>query len=184
VQLARVLALEAEVLMLDEPLAGLDPLIRSELLADLATTLPERGAATMVVLHERAEAWALADRLLILIDGRLVAAGPPAEVLERPPTPEVAAFLGFDGELREPDGSILRLRPAHVIVDPDGVRRGVVTRRIPEEDVVRLQLRLTEGSVHALAAYPGPALGETVALRIEGGVRFGGRREVGRALLA
>src|SRR6185312_11967795 len=94
VHLARVLATEADVLLLDEPFAGLDAEVRADLLTDAAEVLrsPERG--TLVVVHDRAEAWALADRLLILIGGELVASGPPRALLEAPPTPLVARFLG------------------------------------------------------------------------------------------
>ena len=85
--------------------------------------------ATLVVVHDRAEAWALADRLLILIGGELVAAGPPRELLEHPPSPAVARFLGYDGMLRTAARSLLT-RPAHVALDPAGPLRARVDRAV------------------------------------------------------
>ena len=74
-------------------------------LEDAVSALRSQKRATLVVVHDRAEAWALADRLLVLIDGRLVAAGPPRAVLEDPPSAEVARFLGYDGSLAQEGAS-------------------------------------------------------------------------------
>ena len=75
VHLARALAVEPDVLLLDEPFAGLDASARADLLYDAASAFRSEGRATLVVVHDRAEAWALADRVLILLDGRLAASG-------------------------------------------------------------------------------------------------------------
>ncbi len=170
VHLARTLALAPDVLLLDEPFAGLDPEARAGLLEDAAAAIRRPGRATLVVVHDRAEAWALADRLLIMIDGELVAVGPPRDLLERPPNESVARFLGFDGSLSVPGGRLLT-RPAHVIIDPAGDRAGRVVRAIPLEDGARLELSLDAGHVFALAPVPGPRVGERVRFRVQGGVR-------------
>ena len=99
VHIARALSVRPDVLMLDEPFAGLDAATRAALLDDTGEALRAWTSAALVVVHDRAEAWALADRLLVMLEGRLVADGPPRELLERPPTVEVARFLGFDGTL-------------------------------------------------------------------------------------
>jgi len=171
VHLARAIAVRADVLLLDEPFAGLDAEVRASLLEDALSALRSSTRATLVVVHDRAEAWALADRLLILIDGRLVASGPPRELLEQPPNEAVARFLGFDGAL-EDGREMLLTRPAHVVLDPAGRLEARVTRVIPVEDGARLELSLDRGQVYAVAALPSPGLGETVRVRIEGGVRF------------
>ena len=171
VHLARTLAVRPDILMLDEPFAGLDAETRGKLLEDAVSTLRSTTRATLVVVHDRAEAWALADRLLILIDGELVAAGPPRELLESPPSPLVARFLGFDGSLQE-DGELLLTRPAHVALDPSGPLSGHVARAIALEDGVRLELELDHGRLFTVAALPAPRVGDTVRVRVDGGARF------------
>jgi ABC-type sulfate/molybdate transport systems ATPase subunit len=172
VHLARAVALEPDVLLLDEPFAGLDPPTRAELLDDATTALTDKRRATVIVVHDRAEAWALADRVAIMLDGRIAALGPVREVLEAPPTRAVARFVGFTGELREPDGGLRLVKPAQVRLDPAGDLAATVARRIPVEDGVRLDLELADGRVQSLASLPGPAVGERVRVRIAGGVRF------------
>ena len=172
VHLARALAVGADLLILDEPFAGLDPGIRAELLADTGAALRASARAALVVVHDRAEAWALADRLLILLEGRVAAQGAPRELLSLPPTPEVARFLGFDGELREPGGALRLTRPQHVVLDPDGPLTARVETLVPVEDGVRLDLSLPGGRLSALADLPSPRPGDTVAVRIDGGVVF------------
>jgi ABC-type sulfate/molybdate transport systems ATPase subunit len=172
VHLARALAVAPDVLMLDEPFAGLDPETRGGLLADAATVLRAPGRATLVVVHDRAEAWALADRLLVLIDGRILADGPPASLLAAPPSPAVARFLGYDGELRDGPELVLT-RPVHVRVDPAGPLLATVARATPTEDGARLLLTLDAGRLSAIVDGPAPAIGETVRVALSGGVRFG-----------
>jgi ABC-type sulfate/molybdate transport systems ATPase subunit len=171
VHIARAMAVRPDILMLDEPFAGLDAEARANLLEDAVSALRSPMRATLVVVHDRAEAWALADRLLILIDGRLVASGTPRDLLEQPPSPEVARFLGFDGTLEDEDGTLLT-RPAHVTLDAAGPLRARVTRTVALEDGVRLELELEHGRLYTVAALPAPARGDRVRVRIHGGARF------------
>jgi len=173
VHLARALALSPDVLLLDEPFAGLDAEVRSTLLQDAASALRSSDRATLVVVHDRAEAWALADRLLILIAGRLVASGPPQELLEQPPSATVARFLGYDGRLRD-QGEWVLTRPAQVLLDPAGPLEATVLRAIALEDGFRLELELTNGRLFAVAPLPAPRAGDTVRVRLAGGARFPG----------
>jgi len=171
VHLARTIAVAPDVLLLDEPFAGLDAEVRANLLEDALSALRSTTRATLVVVHDRAEAWALADRLLILIDGRLAAEGSPRDLLERPPNLEVARFLGFDGRLEDGE-ELLLTRPPHVALDPAGPLEGRVTRAVPLEDGVRLELELDHGRLYCVAPVPAPRPGEMVHLRVEGGARF------------
>jgi ABC-type sulfate/molybdate transport systems ATPase subunit len=162
---------EPDILLLDEPFAGLDAEVRAALLEDALSAIRSDTRATLVVVHDRAEAWALADRLLILIDGRLVAEGSPRELLEHPPSPGVARFLGYDGSISDGAETVLT-RPPHVILDPAGPYEATVTRATALEDGFRLELTLETGRVYAVAALPAPRVGDTVSLRVDGGVRF------------
>jgi ABC-type multidrug transport system ATPase subunit len=175
VHLARIIAVRPDVLILDEPFAGLDGEVRATLLGDALSILRSDARATLVVVHDRADAWALADRLLILIEGELVADGPPRELLAQPRNAATARFLGFDGRL-DTGGETLFTRPAHVIIDPAGPLDARVTRAIPLEDGVRLELELEGGRLFAVAPWPGPRPGDPVRLRIEGGARFSASR--------
>jgi ABC-type sulfate/molybdate transport systems ATPase subunit len=171
VHLARVLAVEPDILLLDEPFAGLDAEVRAALLEDALSALRSDTRATLVVVHDRAEAWALADRLLILIDGRLVADGPPRELLERPPSPAVARFLGYDGSVTDGVETVLT-RPPHVVLDPAGGIEATVTRATALEDGFRLELTLGGGRLYAVTGLPAPRAGDRVRVRLDGGVRF------------
>jgi ABC-type sulfate/molybdate transport systems ATPase subunit len=171
VHLARAVAIQPDVLLLDEPFAGLDPATRASLLDDAAAAIRTSAQAVVVVVHDRSEAWALADRIVVLMDGRLVASGQPREVLERPPSVAVARFLGFTGELRFRD-EVVVTRPSHVQLDPVGDVAATVTRLVPIEDGARAELHTDTGRLFAVVPYPGPAVGETVRVRVTGGVRF------------
>ena len=171
VHLARVLALDPDAMLLDEPFAGLDPPTRAELLYDAASTLRDERRATLVVLHDRGEAWALADRVLVMLGGRIAADGAPTEVFGAPPTPEVAAFVGFAGQLEE-NGAVRMLRPQDVTLAEDGPLRARVSRLVPVEEGVRVELTLDHGRLVAMAPAPGPEPGAEVSLRLHGGVRF------------
>jgi ABC-type sugar transport system ATPase subunit len=174
VHLARAVAVRPDILLLDEPFAGLDAATRATLLDDTGAALRAFAAAALIVVHDRAEAWALADRLIVLIDGRVAADGAPRELFAQPPTIAVARFLGFDGWVTRPDGRVLLTRPHHVVIDPDSEILARVARAIPVEDGLRLELELEQGAgrVFTLAPLPGAAVGELVGLRLTGGARF------------
>jgi tungstate transport system ATP-binding protein len=93
VSLARAFAVEPEVLFLDEPFSALDAPTRVAIIPDLARELRTVGVAAMIATHDRAETFALADRLAVLIDGRIAQFGPPAALAAAPASPAVAALL-------------------------------------------------------------------------------------------
>jgi ABC-type sulfate/molybdate transport systems ATPase subunit len=94
VALARALARRPAVLLLDEPLSALDPHTRDEVRAELRATLRELALPTLVVTHDFVDAAALADRVGVLVDGRLAQVGTPEELLSAPASPFVATFAG------------------------------------------------------------------------------------------
>lgn len=171
VHLARVLAVDPDVLLLDEPFAGLDASARADLLYDASSALRSDSRATLVIVHDRGEAWALADRVVVMLDGRIHAHGTPADVFEQPPSPDVAAFVGFEGRVNTAEG-LRMLKASHVTIDPEGAVQATVARRIPLEDGFRLELHVEHGRLVALTADPAIATGETVRLRLERGALF------------
>jgi molybdopterin-binding protein len=96
VALARALVLEPEVLLLDEPFASLDQPSRTALIADLGAVLRQDRITTVLVTHHRGEALALADRVGVLIDGRLCQLDETARVFHAPASEEVARFVGVE----------------------------------------------------------------------------------------
>jgi energy-coupling factor transporter ATP-binding protein EcfA2 len=113
--LARVLALRAPVTLLDEPLAGIDRIARTQLLDDLPRLLAKFATTTVLVTHDREEAFRLADDLVILTSGAVRVAGPKAIVHSAPPDAQTAELLGYT-VLYPPDGPIG--------VPPGGLRPG------------------------------------------------------------
>jgi len=114
VALARALVLEPEVLFLDEPLASLDPLLKSTLAADFARIIRENGMTAVYVTHDQQEAAAIADDLVVMREGRITAAGPLAEVITLPADRWTAAFLGARSPLH---GVVVRQEDGLVTVD-------------------------------------------------------------------
>lgn len=95
VALARALAADPAALLLDEPLSALDAPTRIAVRDDLRAIILAGGLPSLVVTHDLAEARALADRLVVLVAGRVVAEGPAAAVLAAPPSAECALLLGW-----------------------------------------------------------------------------------------
>ncbi len=96
VALARALAVSPRLLLLDEPLAALDAGTRMSVRADLRTHLEAFDGVTVLVTHDPLDALVLADQVVVVEDGRVVQAGPPAEVARAPRTPYVARLVGLN----------------------------------------------------------------------------------------
>ena len=93
--LARVLALDAPVMLLDEPLSGIDRPARALLLEDLPALVSRDATTTILVTHDRDEAFRVADHLVVLAGGRVRAAGPKDALYAAPPDAETATLLGY-----------------------------------------------------------------------------------------
>ncbi|HEX8371507.1 MAG TPA: ATP-binding cassette domain-containing protein [Chthoniobacterales bacterium] len=94
VALARALATDPALLMLDEPFANLDRLLRERLREETKQFQRRTGTTTILVTHDREEAFALADRMAVMRAGRIVQTGTPSEIYERPANAFVAEFIG------------------------------------------------------------------------------------------
>jgi iron(III) transport system ATP-binding protein len=94
VALARALAPNPQVVLLDEPFSALDAQLRAELREEVRETLRAVGSTAILVTHDQAEAMSLADHLIVMREGRVVAAGTPQVVYERPVDADLGRFLG------------------------------------------------------------------------------------------
>jgi ABC-type Fe3+/spermidine/putrescine transport system ATPase subunit len=99
VALARSLAPQPCLLMLDEPLGALDRALRERLLEELPAILKRVGVTTITVTHDQGEAFAIADRVILMDAGRVVQQGTPEQVYREPTSVRVARFLGLDNLL-------------------------------------------------------------------------------------
>jgi ABC-type Fe3+/spermidine/putrescine transport system ATPase subunit len=124
VALARSLAPDPHLLMLDEPLGALDRALREQLMNDLRAILKGVGVTTLYVTHDQEEAFAIADRVLIMQarlergeGGHVVQDGPPDEVYRHPATAYVARFLGFRNLLEGTVSSVAPGSPPRYVVE-------------------------------------------------------------------
>lgn len=182
VALARSLAVRPRLLLLDEPLSALDAGLRERLAADLARILREAGTTALMVTHDHEEAFAVADRLAVMREGRIVQQGGIDEVWRAPADAETALFLGYARVLAGPAAGALlaaadlpsaprvAVRRSALALDDAGRLMGVVraARSTPEQ--VRLVVDVeTLGEVDAVARLDARVgTGDQVRLAVDG----------------
>ncbi|MBM3676580.1 MAG: ABC transporter ATP-binding protein [Actinobacteria bacterium] len=118
VALARALAPAPSVLLLDEPLGELDRVLRERLLEELRAIFTGVGVTAVVVTHDVGEAFALADEVVLLRDGRVVQTATPEALWAAPASAWVARFLGIDNVEQLADGRARVIRPEAVVLTP------------------------------------------------------------------
>jgi molybdate transport system ATP-binding protein len=153
VAIARALATEPRLLLLDEPMAGLDVTVAMALRVELGRHLQEYDGVTLLVTHDALDALTLADRVVVLDEGRVAQQGTPEDVAAHPRTPHVARLVGLN-VLRQGD-EFTSFRPRDVTVSlrrPEGSARlawsGPVASAQQHGDAVRL---LVDADPHLLA---------------------------------
>ncbi len=162
VALARTLAPEPDLILLDEPFSNLDALLREETRQEVRQLLKDKGISAVLVTHDQEEALSFADRLAVMRSGQLDQVGTPEDVYYRPRTLFVAQFLGRTNLLlsqasgreadtplgrvrldREADGTVLvSLRPEHLTIAApetvDGPMGTIVDRAFKGHDITYL----------------------------------------------
>jgi sulfate/thiosulfate transport system ATP-binding protein len=141
--LARALAVEPEVLLLDEPFGALDANVRAELREWLRRLHDEVHVTTVLVTHDQEEAMEVADRIVVLNQGRVEQAGPPRELYERPANAFVMGFLGPVARLGD---TLVRPHDLRLHFEPrDGALEAQVARVVHLGFEVRVELELDRG---------------------------------------
>jgi putative spermidine/putrescine transport system ATP-binding protein len=177
VALARALAVQPDVLLLDEPLSALDAKVRATLRDEIRRIQTELKTTTLFVTHDQDEALAISDRIGVMSNGRLEQLGTPEDVYLRPASPFVARFVGSINELPNVNGT------GKILVRPEDVRismnenemtmRGTVTRVTFQGPVTVISVRVDVVdqlvNVHAASGSILAQVGDRVSLAIAPG---------------
>jgi iron(III) transport system ATP-binding protein len=194
VAIARAVAPRPAVLLLDEPFASLDVTLRERLVEELRTLLKSLGMTALVVTHDQQEAFALADRVGLMREGRLEQWATPYELYHWPASRFVARFVGrasFLPAARDADGVLqtelgpltapavdsacdtmdceVLLRPDDIVHDDDALRRGRIVDRVFRGANFMYTLELASGR-QVLALVPSHhdhRIGESIGLRLD-----------------
>ena len=190
VGLARALAIEPRILLLDEPMTGLDAKLKKRLEEEIGSLLDELDVTTLYVTHDQEEAMVMCDRIAVLNDGRIEQIGTPAEIYERPANAFVADFVGTSNAVSATieDGrmdlgfatydidDIPETAEGTAIVRPGDFRvgegdiEGVVRDRYYLGDRVRARIELPNGDLVTVALDPSTEnarTGDTVSLVLD-----------------
>ena len=187
VALARVLAPAPGLVMLDEPVGALDRALRARLVPELSDLIRRVGVTALYVTHDQDEAFAIADQVAILHEGRIRQVSSPDRLWREPATEFVARFLGFEnfatvevtgnGTTATPWGTITTdlpeggwrvvIRPDGVRLDPAGTIQGRVTGRRFMAGDTRLELACRGTPLIVHSGTDGPSIGEVVSAAID-----------------
>jgi len=156
VALARALAMSPGLLLLDEPLSALDARVRANLRLEIAALQRRLGITTVMVTHDQEEALTMADRVVVMDQGKIIQIGTPQEIYQHPATPFVADFVGlmnFISGTASPDG-VNQVRCGDVDLQVEGKLDGFapgmpVTLAIRPEEI---QVMDGHGGINQLTA--------------------------------
>ncbi|RKQ91496.1 sulfate transport system ATP-binding protein [Solirubrobacter pauli] len=141
--LARALAVEPRVLLLDEPFGALDAKVRAELREWLRRLHEEVHVTTLLVTHDQEEALSIADNIAVMDNARIEQVGGPRELYDRPANSFV---MGFLGPVAQVDDTLVRPHDISLLAQPDGdAREAQVTRVSHLGFEVRVELQLGDG---------------------------------------
>ena len=156
--LARALAVDPQVLLLDEPFGALDAKVREDLRAWLRRLHDEVHVTTVLVTHDQSEALDVADRIAVLNNGRIEQVGTPEEVYDSPANPFVMSFLGtvssLNGILVRPHDIRVGRTPEMAIAAGDGTAESTGVTRATIERVVHLGFEVRVELISATTGAP------------------------------
>jgi len=142
--LARALAVEPKVLLLDEPFGALDATVRAELRRWLRRLHDEQHVTTVLVTHDQEEAMEISDRIAVMSAGTIEQVGDPREIYDRPATDFV---MGFVGPVSRLGGRLVRPHDVTIALEPGDARIEAMVKRVVHLGFeVRLELELPDGS--------------------------------------
>jgi sulfate transport system ATP-binding protein len=142
--LARALAVEPKVLLLDEPFGALDATVRAELRRWLRRLHDEQHVTTVLVTHDQEEAMEISDRIAVMSSGTIEQVGGPREIYDRPATDFV---MGFVGPVSRLGGRLVRPHDVTIALEPGDARIEAMVKRVVHLGFeVRLELELPDGS--------------------------------------
>jgi len=147
VALSRAIVIEPSVLLLDEPLSNLDAKLRLQMRAELSRIQRALNITMIYVTHDQTEALSLSDRIVVMNRGNIDQIGVPEDIYQRPATPSVARFVGFDNQL---EGRVRSINDQSVTVEIDGTPIVAKPHKLPGN--------LTAGSAVSLLFRPEDAL--------------------------
>lgn len=177
VALARALAVQPDVLLLDEPLSALDAKVRATLRDEIRRIQSELKTTTLFVTHDQDEALAISDRIGVMSNGRLEQLGTPEDVYLRPASPFVARFVGSINEIPTENGAgVILVRPEDINISEDEnelTMRGTVTRVTFQGPVTIISVRVDKNdqlvNVHASSGSIHTQVGDRVSLAVTPG---------------
>jgi sulfate transport system ATP-binding protein len=156
--LARALAVDPKVLLLDEPFGALDARVRKELRAWLRRLHDETGTTTVIVTHDQEEAMEVADQVVLLNGGRIEQAAPPRELYDGPANEFVMSFVGPVNRVGD---AFIRPHDVELLAEPNGSAQEAMVERLVHlgfevrvelvrDDGERLSAQLTREQAEAL----------------------------------
>ena len=189
VGLARALAIEPDILLLDEPMTGLDAQLKERLRVELGSLLADLDVTALYVTHDQEEAMAMCDRIAVLNDGTVEQIARPVEIYERPVNQFVADFVGnanvlpatpaadtldlgfttVDWDRPVPSSELTAIvRPADITVDADEFE-GTIQDRFYAGDRIHARIEVDTGEFLTVAVEPNEAAepGETLSFGID-----------------
>jgi sn-glycerol 3-phosphate transport system ATP-binding protein len=161
VALARAIVSEANLCLMDEPLSNLDAKLRNEMRTEIRALQQRLGMSVIYVTHDQVEAMSMADKIVLMNDGRIEQIGLPEDLYNRPATVFAAQFIGSPPMNIIPAGDkLLGVRPEHIRIEDGGMPGRVVSCDYHGADTIVLADIGGEGVSESLVKlrYPGHAL--------------------------